>query len=388
MNTISTMSEKDLEKALKKFGQKRSGIAGKSIGGSLYVHKDYENLIPNIEKAKEALSPEFEYNIVKNVGNGNISFLHSPDWDSADEPIIDESWMVSSSGQVKQTTKPGSKDPMIYHHKWEFVGKDYKGFDVLESMRRSLIWLSLPNRPSSSEIGKKSVWDSQVVPRIEEHKQLLEKIGMNPSQEELSALKVQPEATQRDTNILGKIIKHIPQNFLENGKVKNGISIGAGKGLEARKYGFKTHEPFPEGWSPDFSKIDASDVPSNTFDVVVNTYVLNVVAKDTRDQIVQTIGRVMKSGGIGIIVTRGNDIKEDNAIIKLGPLEIITKSGGKLTYQKGFTQQELSNYVKHVLGNDFSVETLPGGSASSVWIKIVKGTVNEAFRKKLEKVFI
>ena len=50
-------------------------------------------------------------------------------------------------------------------------------------------------------------------------------------------------------------------------------------------------------------------------------------------------------------------------------------------------QQELENYVKNILGNDFSVDALTGSSTTSVWVKIVKGTVNESFMKRLDKVF-
>jgi len=60
-----------------------------------------------------------------------------------------------------------SSDPYIYHHKWLFVADDYGGFDVDESKRRSLAWMSLPDI-DKSRIGRKSYWEDHVLPRLHE----------------------------------------------------------------------------------------------------------------------------------------------------------------------------------------------------------------------------
>ena len=48
------------------------------------------------------------------------------------------------------------------------------------------------------------------------------------------------------------------------------------------------------------------------------------------------------------------------------PRSIITSAG---TYQKGFTQSELKEYVSEILGSDFSVSTLKGLGKAGVKIK-------------------
>ena len=205
---------------------------------------------------------------------------------------------------------------------------------------------------------------------------IIKQIHSNPNQDTLNALGVKSVKTQRNTNILSKLIPYLQKekrlNIIDN-KINNGISIGAGKGIEAKQFNLKTHEPFPINWNPDYTSLDGSDIPSNAFDFAVNTYVLNVVGKDTRDTIVKTIGRVLKPNGFAIIVTRGTDvIKPKGVYVQIGPMEIITRSEGELTYQKGFTLTELINYVQSVLGPSFTVEPQNGTKPDSVKIRIHK----------------
>ena len=58
----------------------------------------------------------------------------------------------------------------IYHHKWLFVKDDYKGFNVDNSVKRSMAWLPLrkENKIKNvnwSSIGRQKTWDN-VVPHI------------------------------------------------------------------------------------------------------------------------------------------------------------------------------------------------------------------------------
>ena len=126
---------------------------GKKIGSCLYLHRKY---VPT-----EYLRPipeSFLWNILKyDFRTKNISFIYSPDFDSADEPQVGLSLVVKPNGKIKKI--PPSKDPWIYHHKWLMVKEDYTGFDVQESKERSEKWTSL-NGIDYSRIGKKSFWDS------------------------------------------------------------------------------------------------------------------------------------------------------------------------------------------------------------------------------------
>jgi len=139
---------------------------GKSIGGSVYVHRAYEYVLPQefLLTAKQHLKG-FEYTVVKfNTRTNAITFVHSPDFDTAHEPTVGDQLLVRSDGSVKHMKAPA--DPWIYHHKWLVVGDDYTGFSVEQAKERSRQWMRLEGL-DSSRIGKRSYWHQHVVPRLE-----------------------------------------------------------------------------------------------------------------------------------------------------------------------------------------------------------------------------
>lgn len=140
------------------------------------------------------------------------------------------------------------------------------------------------------------------------------------------------------------------------------FGAGLGKGAEAmgQQLGRKveTYEPFAQNWVPDFAK--ASDVPSEAYGGLTNLNVLNVVPRETRDEIVKDIGRVIQPGGTGIITTRGKDVMTAKGTAGPEPMSIITSRD---TYQKGFTKQELEDYLKYMLGSGFDINKLNLGPA-------------------------
>ena len=152
---------------------------GKDIGGELYVHKNYEHTLPDQEglaAAKEKLNPDHrdKYNVVKhNKKAKTFAFIHSPDFDTADEPISGESHKVKPDGSVSITKQ--AANPWIWHHKHLWVGSDYKGFDTEKSKNRSKSWQKVtdkikekhPEEKVLSKIGKKDYWEKNIVPHIE-----------------------------------------------------------------------------------------------------------------------------------------------------------------------------------------------------------------------------
>ena len=138
---------------------------GKEIGGAVYVHKQYESLLPEaVQKAKRFLPPEFSYTVVKyQLSDETVSFIQSSDFDSADEPTVEDLYTIKTDGSVSFRRKLA--DPWIYHHKWLFVADDYQGFNVEASKARSRRWLALANI-DFRRIGKKSFWAEHVVARL------------------------------------------------------------------------------------------------------------------------------------------------------------------------------------------------------------------------------
>ena len=155
-------------------------------------------------------------------------------------------------------------------------------------------------------------------------------------------------------------------------KEGNTLDFGAGLGKGSKILKADSYEPFPKkGFEPTFTETSA--IPNSSYDNVVSLNVLNVVKPDVRNDIVLDIGRILKPKGSAIITTRGSDIFGNKNNITKGVLSnleegaIITSSG---TYQKGFTNAELKQYVSDLLGDMFEVENISGlGKAG---IKVTK----------------
>ena len=160
-HAVPTPANPSLPTRSKKYG------VGKEIGGAVYVHRRYEHLLGEpVLAAKKHLPEEFDYTVVKYTERkGTVSFIGSPDFDTAPEPTVGESILVRPDGRT--TRRAALSDPYIYHHKWLFVADDYPGFDVEAARRRSFAWLRLPNI-DSRRIGRRSYWQQHVLPRLED----------------------------------------------------------------------------------------------------------------------------------------------------------------------------------------------------------------------------
>ena len=167
----------------------------------------------------------------------------------------------------------------------------------------------------------------------------------------------------------------------------NTLDYGAGLGLGAKKIKADTFEPYvrakKEGkdtFVPTYT--DASNIPDNSYKNITNLNVLNAVQPEVRDTIVRHIGRILAPNGNAIITTRGIDVfgtSTSPVIAKLGkePGSVITS---RRTYQKGFTNPELLEYVQNTLGKNFTVSPVELGGAG---VKIVKKSIkNKPARTK------
>jgi len=171
---ISLSTELELIKELKRHGawhvSPSTNFIGKHIGGCIYVHVDYVEVLPyslyhNALGILMCFVPEFEWTIVKyNKKTSAFTFIKCDNFDTASEPEKGEAWIVRVDGVIGYQDKV--RDPMIYHHKWQFVGRDYTGFNYIKSQFRSLEWTSLDG-VNRSKIGKQSYWNQYVVPRLE-----------------------------------------------------------------------------------------------------------------------------------------------------------------------------------------------------------------------------
>tara|TARA_R110000772_G_scaffold176404_1_gene288077 strand:- start:69 stop:2063 length:1995 start_codon:yes stop_codon:yes gene_type:complete len=133
------------------------------------------------------------------------------------------------------------------------------------------------------------------------------------------------------------------------------LDFGAGRGEGAEKIGADTFEPYPrKGFAPTYSS--AADIPDAKYKNITSLNVLNVMPRSVRDEAVNHIGRILKPGGKAVVTTRGRDVLKAKGNLGPEPMSIFTTND---TYQKGFTQPELRNYIQGQLGEGFVISNLP-----------------------------
>lgn len=141
----------------------------KKIGSAIYIHKSATNQLSNqeflmVNEAKNILAEhiDFEFTMIKvDKGLGTVSFIYSPDFDSAKEPIVGDSIKVNL--QLRNIIKVRQKkNPQIYHRKHLFVNDDYAGFDIEEQKAWCDKYDSIlpTGKGYSTRIGYKSFWDN------------------------------------------------------------------------------------------------------------------------------------------------------------------------------------------------------------------------------------
>jgi len=196
----------------------------------------------------------------------------------------------------------------------------------------------------------------------------------------LSKAALPPASNAQKTQIIGTLPTYEKAKAIldkEVGVEGKTLDFGAGLGEGAKVLKADTYEPFPRtGFNPNY--LDSSTIPSNSYEKITNFNVLNVVPREVRDTIVSDIGRVLKPGGTAIITTRGKDVMGAKGAAGPEPMSIITSAQ---TYQKGFTNKELKEYIKETLGDQFEVTNLKLGPAGVLIKK--KQTPTDIFSNSL-----
>lgn len=155
----------------------------KRVVNCIYAHKtniaELLSCIRDMAWRERVALCVFEYHAVYDVVKYDtkkhmLSFIQSPDWDVANEPIVGDSVVFDLTRGTHLTAMPSKvvkccKNPKIYHNKWQFVASDYKGFDIEAAKQRTVLWNSIPElRENKSRIGNRDYWFS-----------MLDKYGIN-----------------------------------------------------------------------------------------------------------------------------------------------------------------------------------------------------------------
>ena len=188
----------------------------------------------------------------------------------------------------------------------------------------------------------------------------------------LKDLILPPAANAARTQIIGTLptYEKAGQLLQARGAAGRGLDFGAGLGEGVKKLPgqWDTYEPFAQKWSPTYS--DLSQIPPEMYGQLTNLNVLNVVPREVRDEIVQGIGKSLQPGGLGVITTRGRDVMSATGRPGPEPMSMITSRD---TYQKGFTNPELQDYMRYILGDRFSIEPARLGPAGAMIRKKAEG---------------
>jgi len=143
--------------------------------------------------------------------------------------------------------------------------------------------------------------------------------------------------------------------------VEDILDYGAGLGRASEDMGFDSFEPFPKGgFTPTYT--DSSQI-NREYKGVINNAVLNVLPRQQRVEAVRGIGKSLAVGGKAVIMARGRGFLK--SLVNPRPYQdgVIT---GKDTFQKGFTKQELMDFIRSILGPDFKVSETSSGDVGVV----------------------
>ena len=281
---------------------------GKDIGGFIYLHKMYKDLLPNIQEFEKILHnrhPSFNYNIIKYATNKPVvTFLYSPDFDTVEEPLVTDYVVVALDGRSKQ-----ARTNTIYHHKWTMVKDDYPGFDVEKSFQRSKAWLNIPNINFTRIGSSKEYWDNF----LNLNKKHLPKDFDMPTDDKkycyYSGTPLETGKTSTNFPVAPAIVWLKSANIIKD----NSVVLDYGAGTYGRNSNYlrdnnvKTYayDPFNGAKTDGWSGVSTMLVHQQ-FDVVFTSFVLNVVPKYVEEDIIKQTESLGKSV---IHIVRNTDIK-------------------------------------------------------------------------------
>lgn len=178
------------------------------------------------------------------------------------------------------------------------------------------------------------------------------------------------DQTQRKNTVITytKLFQALPQELRDG----LGLDYSAGLGMGTKKLkelgaNIESYEPFPKAdTSVDYRGFGS--LPKKKYDYIINSAVLNVVTKADRDKIVKDMWKHLKDHGQLLIGarTRSQVFSAKSVYKDEKDGEIVATNG---SYQKGFTQSELEDYVKSVLPQ---AQVMPLKGVNQVAVRVGK----------------
>lgn len=182
-------------------------------------------------------------------------------------------------------------------------------------------------------------------------------------------------------SMYGKAVKMLKGKFPAARTVLD-YGAGLGKGTDAMRDAAPTmhiesFEPLPERWSGNrpvtYSKVEDID---KTYDLVVNTNVLNVLEPELRGMVLSDIANKLSENGAALVTARGwkgdvNNAKYSRPATEDKAIWITKRVNGETVevYQKGFDADELLDYARQTVGDSFTVSKISGYGKTAVIIE-------------------
>ena len=184
-----------------------------------------------------------------------------------------------------------------------------------------------------------------------------------------------------DTQVPNTIATYrkVMNKHFKNVKGSNVLDYGAGLGVATREFGLDSFEPYSKkGFEPKYT--DPSQITKKYKGIIANA-VLNVLPLTQRTEAVKNIGNLLAVGGKAVIMARSKSTVESVKNPEAYEDGHITTRG---TFQKGFTQKELIDFVKSILGPDFLVTSSPLGDIGVLVTKLREAVEVESYEDARE----
>lgn len=394
---VSEVKSKKLFKAERRSGDR----VGKHIYNDLYIHKSAIDTLTDKQQAvigtalKNVPESFGDYAILKvNMKDDSVTFIKSPDWDTAKEPVVGDSIKVLADGSFN-IRKARSVNPQIYHHKWLFVKDNYKGFDVVESKAWSEEWKNSDLDLDLSKIGNQTYWEKATAPladgiyEAETYDNRVDKTSLNQTP--------------------AVITQGIKKGFFKEGTLN--LDIGGGKyekgtnALREAGVGNMVFDLFNRDYEYNKNVIEYAN--KNPIDTVTVANVLNVISDifDREGVIAQASAYVKKDGtayfqiyegnksGVGAKSSTGtwqNNMKTSEYIMEIEKYFKDVKRSGLVVIAKGPIKNSITREVLDL--QDRQWELIDGKltrTDKKVGTKVTRFSVKEkapALYSQLEKV--
>jgi len=309
----------------------------KKIGYTSYAHKSCaDKHFSHMKSYKSAKSKvkDFEYTVVKHDAETDaFSFIFSPDFDTADEPIVSDGMLVKADGTMKLV--PQQKDPFIYHRKELFVESNYVGFDIAAAQERSrqIDALNL----DKFRIGRLSYWTANALPLLAKDQKPDQKTigqflvvfsGVNPvisnakfaqyiiSKKDIETILTNWSEHTWDLKSGGEVKAVVQKHFHPTARDRYSLTVPIAKYLEKNTPADKVlyhgvgrdalgaQTLNADCYDPFHPNAEVRQAPKGHYDEIHSHYTLNVVSSAEGREILIHIHGLLKAKGKAVISVR------------------------------------------------------------------------------------